>query len=40
VAPLIGVTTSVYTNPENGWEYNRAYVPIMRSIADAGGLPF
>jgi putative glutamine amidotransferase len=39
VAPLIGVTTSVYTNPDNGWEYNRAYVPIMQAIADAGGLP-
>lgn len=39
MAPLIGITTSTYQNPENGWEYNRAYVPIIRSVMGAGGLP-
>lgn len=36
--PLIGITTSTYTN-EEGWEYNRAYVAIIQAVEEAGGLP-
>jgi putative glutamine amidotransferase len=39
VAPLIGVTTSNFTNTETGWEYNRAFVPIIAAIESVGGLP-
>jgi putative glutamine amidotransferase len=38
VRPLIGVTTAAVTN-ENGLTYNRAYSPIARAVARAGGLP-
>ncbi len=37
--PLIGITTANYVHPERGWEYNRAYVPVIRAVTDAGGLP-
>jgi putative glutamine amidotransferase len=39
VQPLIGITTSSFTSPTTGWEYNRAYVAPIQAIADAGGLP-
>jgi putative glutamine amidotransferase len=39
VKPLIGITTARIKNPSTGWEYNRAYVAIIQSVADAGGLP-
>ena len=37
--PLIGITTARIQNPSTGWQYNRAYVAIIQSVADAGGLP-
>lgn len=39
MAPLIGITTSVFTNPDNGWEYNRTFVPIIQAVESVGGLP-
>ncbi|MBL8162693.1 MAG: gamma-glutamyl-gamma-aminobutyrate hydrolase family protein [Anaerolineae bacterium] len=39
MAPLIGITSSYFKSPTNGWEYNRGYVGCIRAIADAGGLP-
>jgi putative glutamine amidotransferase len=39
VKPLIGITTSSFTSPTTGWEYNRAYVACIQAIADVGGLP-
>jgi len=37
--PLIGITTARYKSPETGWMYNRAYVPVIQAIEEAGGLP-
>ncbi len=37
--PLIGITTSTYVADGTGWEYNRAFVPIIRAVERAGGLP-
>jgi putative glutamine amidotransferase len=37
--PLIGITTSNYVNPATGWAYNRAYVPVVHAVTDAGGFP-
>lgn len=39
MAPLIGITTAVYTSPTTGWKYNAAYVACVQAIADVGGLP-
>jgi putative glutamine amidotransferase len=37
--PLIGITSSTYTSPTTGWNYNLAYVAVIQAISDAGGLP-
>jgi putative glutamine amidotransferase len=39
LGPLIGVTTARFKSPETGWLYNRAYVPIVQAVEEAGGLP-
>lgn len=39
MTPLIGITTSNFVAPNTGWQYNRAYVPIIESVTAAGGLP-
>ena len=37
--PLVGITTGIFVHPTRGWEYNRVYVPVIRAVTDAGGLP-
>ncbi len=37
--PLIGITTSSFSAPHTGWQYNRGYVGCIEAVADAGGLP-
>jgi len=39
VKPLIGITSATFTSPSTNWEYNRAYVPIIQAVEEAGGLP-
>lgn len=37
--PFIGLTSSIMTRPELGWKYCAAYLPNVKAIERAGGLP-